>query len=1110
MNDYKKINFQYKSNKRTIKKKNTLNKYNSTFKILKFIINKNTVNKKENLKYRYIISNLLKLFLFNCILPLYLSKENINQLRNLNSNPKISITVKGDFEIKIISDDSKLNPSKVYYTNNKIGIFYRNKKINLGTFYIKNYEYNITMEFYSQIYSFKGLFSDLSSIIKVDLSKFNQKVVDMSSMFKNCENIEYINFGNFDTSLVTNLEHMFNGCNITILNLSNFNTSSVTSTKYMFSNCKNLISLDLTSFNTSSIIKMQYMFSNCESLIFLNLFSFNENENIEIENIFKNTPDDLIYCINEQEAQKIALELRNKTTKNNCENTCFKKSFEIILEKKMCIESFSLDENYTYEENSILYNSEELNKDTETNENFSTYKITEKMENVISDIDTTESKIDTLDISTQEKKSDLNSEELKIVETITVTEELKNFLTDIITKELKNSITDKITEEMKIKGTEEITEKNEIIRNNEILENCTAENFFKGLCETKNQTDSLENKDIIINNIIENIINGNLDNLIENITKDKKDYYIKEDDVIFQITNSDNQNNNEYSNVSSINLGECEGILKEKYNISKNQSLIILKVDYFMPGILIPIIGYEVFDPINKTKLDLNFCKDFIINYNIPVSIDENNIDKYNPNSDYYNDECSTYTTEDGTDITLNDRQNEYNKNNMSLCENNCNFTEYDKDTKKSKCICEIKSKIFSISDIIQNNETVLETFNNSKSTSLTNVNIMKCFDTLFSKYGLLKNIGNYILIAIILIFAISCILFYKIGYNLLENDIKEIIFSKEKRDKKMSEKNVNIYTNEMKNEAKLIRKNKKKKSSKKLKVLGSNPIKKKKNEEFVESTNMSKDINTYKSFLKLNSNLININGSNKDINSKFNKIIDKPKFNNKSIYSDLELNSLNYKDALVYDKRTNKQYYISLIKFKHPLIFGFFPIKDYNTIIIKNDIFFLSFAINYAINALFFNEATIHQIYADKGSYNFSYFLPKALFSFIFSHIINIMIKYIFLSQRNLLKLKIQESRKKALELVDSVKRCIIIKYIFFYLLSNLFLIFFWYYLSAFCAVFQNTQIFLIINTFISFSISLVYPFFINLLPVFLRSFSLSQSNRKCFFQINKFIQII
>ena len=197
-------------------------------------------------------------------------------------------------------------------------------------------------------------------------------------------------------------------------------------------------------------------------------------------------------------------------------------------------------------------------------------------------------------------------------------------------------------------------------------------------------------------------------------------------------------------------------------------------------------------------------------------------------------------------------------------------------------------------------------------------------------------------------------------------------------------------------------------------------------------------------------------------------------------------------------------------MKLKHPLIFSFFPMKDYNTMIIKIDIFLISFAVCYAMNALFFNESTIHHIYEDKGEYKLPYFFPKIVLAFILSHIVVVILKYFFLSERDILVIKYKETRTQASEQVDKVKRCLIIKYIIFYVAGALFLILFWYYLSSFCAVYQNSQIFLIINTFISFAISLFYPFIINLIPVVIRSFSLSSQNRQWIYKTNKIIQIL
>ena len=46
--------------------------------------------------------------------------------------------------------------------------------------------------------------------------------------------------------------------------------------------------------------------------------------------------------------------------------------------------------------------------------------------------------------------------------------------------------------------------------------------------------------------------------------------------------------------------------------------LTIFKVEYYNNDSLIPIIGYEVYNPIDNSKLELSYCSN-TINLNIPV-----------------------------------------------------------------------------------------------------------------------------------------------------------------------------------------------------------------------------------------------------------------------------------------------------------------------------------------------------------------------------------------------------------------------------------------------------------------------------------------------------------
>ena len=116
----------------------------------------------------------------------------------------------------------------------------------------------------------------------------------------------------------------------------------------------------------------------------------------------------------------------------------------------------------------------------------------------------------------------------------------------------------------------------------------------------------------------------------------------------------------------------------------------------------------------------------------------------------------------------------------MFLCEKNCKYNGYEKDTKNAKCECTIKAKQLMIFEII--NKTDLLYYDNFTYQPLTtNIIVMKCYYTLFTKDGILKNIGSYLLLFTIILFMISGILFYKCGYPLLENDISSLISEKKK-----------------------------------------------------------------------------------------------------------------------------------------------------------------------------------------------------------------------------------------------------------------------------------------------------------------------------------------
>ena len=115
--------------------------------------------------------------------------------------------------------------------------------------------------------------------------------------------------------------------------------------------------------------------------------------------------------------------------------------------------------------------------------------------------------------------------------------------------------------------------------------------------------------------------------------------------------------------------------------------------------------------------------------------------------------------------------------------------------------------------------------------------------------------------------------------------------------------------------------------------------------------------------------------------------------------YTDIEKNELSYRLAKKYDKRNYLEFYISLIKTKHPFIFTFFFNNDYNSKIVKIDIFCISFAIYYTVNALFFDDDTMHQIYQNNGKLNLEYRIPKIVYSTLISTGFNTILQILALS---------------------------------------------------------------------------------------------------------------
>ena len=302
---------------------------------------------------------------------------------------------------------------------------------------------------------------------------------------------------------------------------------------------------------------------------------------------------------------------------------------------------------------------------------------------------------------------------------------------------------------------------------------CNIKEFFEGICKMNISNDEGK-KETFGQSIIDNIMDGSMESILINVINNNSNYIVREQNQIYQISSISSQKSNIYNNMTIVDLGECESILKKENGLNENDELIILKIDNYIEGFNIPIIEYIIFNNNGKILLDLNYCEKTPVRYYIPILINQSDLYKYDSSGDFYNDGCDQYTSEYGTDMTLYDRKNEYNNNNFSVCEKNCEFKGYNSESLKVECQCKIKNTINFFSYENFDKSQLLNQFINIK--KISNIWVIRCFNLVFSSKGLISNIGSYTLILIISMNIICSILFYKIGYNLLEVKTKKII----------------------------------------------------------------------------------------------------------------------------------------------------------------------------------------------------------------------------------------------------------------------------------------------------------------------------------------------
>ena len=169
-----------------------------------------------------------------------------------------------------------------------------------------------------------------------------------------------------------------------------------------------------------------------------------------------------------------------------------------------------------------------------------------------------------------------------------------------------------------------------------------------------------------------------------------------------------------------------------------------------------------------------------------------------------------------------------------------------------------------------------------------------------------------------------------------------------------------------------------------------------------------------------------------------------------------------------------------------------------------------VGFAIEYTVNALFYNDDTMHKIYESKGQFDLETQIPIIVYSSIISYILNWPLNFLALSNDIIINFKQDNTKINITYKAKKLVKILTIKFTLYFIISFLFLLFFWYYISMFGVIYRNTQFHLLKDILMSLGLSLLIPFVIYLIPGIFRIPALSHKKNKrvCLYNFSKLLQ--
>ena len=225
-----------------------------------------------------------------------------------------------------------------------------------------------------------------------------------------------------------------------------------------------------------------------------------------------------------------------------------------------------------------------------------------------------------------------------------------------------------------------------------------------------------------------------------------------------------------------------------------------------------------------------------------------------------------------------------------------------------------------------------------------------------------------------------------------------------------------------------------------------------------------------------------------------------------------INLDDMEYDDAIKYDKRSFCEFYIDRLKQKQMILDTFYNKDDIRPLPIKILLLLLNIDLYFVINGLFFSEDYIIKLYHLETEDQFFDFIPRSIGRFFYAVfvgvIIEIIIDCIFIEgnkiKRTFLRDKedLLQLRYEIANIINSIKK----RYIVFTIICFIISLISWYYVSCFNNVYPGVKVEWIKSSIVIILIMQILPFFLVLFEAILRLISFVNKSERIY-KLKQFI---